>query len=301
MHTCIIAPTPDLVRFVGYDQRYHLALAHIHFDSYLKFYFRRSQRGDFVILDNGAKELGRGLDMDTLLNRAGLIEASELVLPDVRFSSEKTLESTEAALRRLERYSYEDTLLGSVSRRLRYMIVPQGGSPSAWRICLERLLESCDRHGLARERVTVGVGYHYDHLFDDGYADLFLSVPLDLHIHALGLPRRLESVHDVLDTRREVRSIDSSRPVVYGGYKLPMWSPLTGEQTRYPGRWDDYFNTPVGLGRDQQVLDNIAKFRWLAQDSWSMRKCVQCESETLYVKAQTSRITCARGHDLGPW
>lgn len=83
---CIIAPTPYLERYATQSTA-HLVLAHIVKEdpSYAAFYKRLSARGDFIIMDNGAFELGKSYDPDQLVELGKACGAQTLVLPDYPF------------------------------------------------------------------------------------------------------------------------------------------------------------------------------------------------------------------------
>lgn len=83
---CIIAPTPYLTYFALQSTR-HLALAHIVNDKrtpkYREFYrYCSHERGDTVIMDNGAFELGESYDPDLLVSLGRACGAHAIVLPD---------------------------------------------------------------------------------------------------------------------------------------------------------------------------------------------------------------------------
>lgn len=79
---CVIAPTAFLYTAMKFDT--HLVLAHLVAtdDSYQSFYKTRSRLGDFVIMDNGAFELGCSYEPDKLIELAHKCGADAIVLPD---------------------------------------------------------------------------------------------------------------------------------------------------------------------------------------------------------------------------
>lgn len=93
---CVIAPTQYLDK-IKLTSR-HLCLAHIvkNDPSYADFYKQRSLAGDFIIMDNGAFELGQSYDPDQLVDLGKKCGADAVVLPDYPFQpSEKTIEACE--------------------------------------------------------------------------------------------------------------------------------------------------------------------------------------------------------------
>lgn len=80
---CIIAPTPYLEKFAALSSA-HLVLAHIVKENpeYAAFYQRMRARGDFVLMDNSAFELGASFDPTQLVDLGKACHAEALVLPD---------------------------------------------------------------------------------------------------------------------------------------------------------------------------------------------------------------------------
>jgi len=79
----IITPTAYLQRYAK-QSHFHLVLAHlIDVDKeYTTFYRRMSERGDFIIMDNGAFELGESYEPSKLIELATRVAADAVVLPD---------------------------------------------------------------------------------------------------------------------------------------------------------------------------------------------------------------------------
>ena len=79
---CVIAPTPYLEQFASLSNT-HLTLAHLFDDGqYFDFYRKMSARGDFIMNDNSAFELGESFDPHCLIDIAKDIRADAQVLPD---------------------------------------------------------------------------------------------------------------------------------------------------------------------------------------------------------------------------
>lgn len=73
-------------------QDYELYLAHQILANPNKFEFLSQEKGcSYKILDNSAYELGRGLELNKLLEAADIIDANEIVLPDI-FKSNDSFE-----------------------------------------------------------------------------------------------------------------------------------------------------------------------------------------------------------------
>lgn len=85
-HFCIIAPTAYLEEYATQSAT-HLALAHLvdTDDQYANFYHEMSDRGDRVIIDNGAYELGESYEPSKLVELGHKCGADAIVLPDYPF------------------------------------------------------------------------------------------------------------------------------------------------------------------------------------------------------------------------
>jgi hypothetical protein len=267
MRTCLIPPVPDLDRFIDRSHDHHLVLSHLIDDHprYANFYSKRAHAyGDYVILDNGAKELGSGLGLETLLQHAIRIGAKEVVLSDTRYNAESTIELGKRELQWL--VDFEGRAMYEAADKPRIMIVPQGGNPREWERCLEELLlmtQSTLELIDGFRPPVVAVAYHYDHMFSDGLLPLVAKVPKELDIHLLGWTRQLETLSVVSEQFPErVRSVDSSRPFVYA-----MKGLLAGRGT-YPTRGSRYFETTVPMEYDHIARGNITMFKCFAHD-WS--------------------------------
>ncbi len=94
---CVIAPTQYLSHYATQSTR-HLVLAHLvaKDGSYVEFYRQRSAAGDFIIMDNGAFELGGSYPPEKLISLGHMCGADAIVLPDYPFRpSEVTVEAAE--------------------------------------------------------------------------------------------------------------------------------------------------------------------------------------------------------------
>lgn len=92
---CIIAPTPYLSKF-AVKSTAHLVLAHIVDTNpeYAFFYKQLREKGDLIICDNGAFELGHSYEPDKLVNIGAACGAEYLVLPDYPFEdATKTIDA----------------------------------------------------------------------------------------------------------------------------------------------------------------------------------------------------------------
>lgn len=107
------------------DNAYHMCLAQLVLKdpAYASFYRRMSEEGKFVLLDNGAAE-GEELSLEEVLKAAELVNAAEIILPDVLFEGKTSFEKSISAYFNLLEYKDE--------KGIRLMFVPQGRSFSEW-------------------------------------------------------------------------------------------------------------------------------------------------------------------------
>lgn len=83
------------------QSHFHLVLAHLVdiSDEYASFYKRMSERGDFIICDNGAFELGASYAPEKLIALGHKCGADAIVLPDYPYqSAEKTVNASNALI-----------------------------------------------------------------------------------------------------------------------------------------------------------------------------------------------------------
>lgn len=104
----------------------HLVLKHQEYRQALQDY------SGYIILDNSLIEnSGEAMDLMDVITAAELIDADEIILPDVFRESEDTLRAVNAAIEAIS----EMYLLG----KYKLMAVAQGDSISKWVACFERL------------------------------------------------------------------------------------------------------------------------------------------------------------------
>jgi len=127
MRCATIVPTPYL--HLTKDDGYLMALAHlIGVDKeYTDFFIERGREGRFILMDNGVVE-GDQRPLKELVEKALLINASEIILPDTIYDSTKTLADSWAAMQELR-----GILGGTLPFGL--MAVPQGIHYEEWHRC----------------------------------------------------------------------------------------------------------------------------------------------------------------------
>ncbi len=130
MHVATILPVPHLQ--LAKDDRYHLCLAQILAKNapYRDFFAAQAQEGKFVILDNGAAE-GGCQPIELILEQADDINATELVLPDVIYDTNKTLDLSWNAL----------MYVSDRDCNRKIMVVPQGETFEEWCKCASEMID----------------------------------------------------------------------------------------------------------------------------------------------------------------
>ncbi len=208
----MILPNPSVENWsptVGKLFGMHLILADkVLADSeYRDNYLERKHAGEYIILDNGAAENGVSLGSEELLEAARLVEADEIVAPDVLEDSQATIEQTESFLsemaERLRR------------TKLRIMVVPQGTNGYEWQMCAQTLYGLLESLGLS-QRIIIGVPKHMDSKVTGGRINV-----LDALIDGWGAPFKFHLLgsgellcRDIAGARmlKEIRSLDTSLP-----------------------------------------------------------------------------------------
>lgn len=227
---------------------YHLTLAHLHKDPrYRQFYNERYNRGDFIILDNGANE---GVDFDDrqLVAMAAEGNCAEVVAPDYPRDG---FESTERTLSFSARYR---TMLRGCGVRI--MGAPQGRTLWLW----------LQNFHLIRHQVdTIGVSKICEKMpgIDDRFQLVQMIAQYGHTIHLLGADSRLSDIGNYTQFAN-VRGVDTQKPVS-GGYMLQTMA--KGE--RKPPSIDldrDYDFADVDTAHEK-TLANIRTYREWAKDN----------------------------------
>lgn len=123
---CFIAPTDYLEQFASQSTS-HLTLAHlVHGNEgghYVDFYRRMADRGDFMMNDNSAFELGESFAPELLIDTAKALKAQVQVLPD--YPGQHPSKTIDAALANIDLYK---------SAGLKCFFVPQAerGDLEGW-------------------------------------------------------------------------------------------------------------------------------------------------------------------------
>lgn len=184
--------TPVSLLYTTSECDYHLVLPQPlrRYSGYYTFY--KSAYG-YKILDNGEAE-GLPTDPAVLFAMAQMIQANEIVIPDVIGNSELTM-------KRLREFAP----LAEAHPEFKYMGVLQGDDRLSVRRCMDALIECPYVH-------TIGVPKHLSKLTNRVTLVRALEADSDKEIHMLGCaPHALHEVRTLAETTR-ARGIDTSLP-----------------------------------------------------------------------------------------
>lgn len=198
------------------ESRMHMALAHLvgepGYEQYTEFFANR-KKGSYCILDNGVIE-GQPMPIETILKKAEMIHADEIVLPDAYKDSQKTIEMVDEAFAYLKK---KNALF-----KYKCMVVPQGDSMDAWLYCAKHLIT---HYGMLIN--TIGIPKHLIDTCKERDARLYAISDLNdevclegFDIHLLGCWKTPLEVLTIAKASEqgiipEIRSCDSAIPYVY--------------------------------------------------------------------------------------
>ncbi len=167
---------------------YHMCLAHLVLknEAYRDFYRKMSDQGKYVMVDNGACE-GEKMSYDDLIKVYELINPTEIILPDVLFNMDETLDRS--------RYFLENYDLS----KYKIMAVPQGKNPIEWKRCCEKMLkmEKVDSIGIPK-------------WLGDRVEECEMLVDSGKEIHLLGCNRNPSTIKKCIEVNSRVRGCDSA-------------------------------------------------------------------------------------------
>jgi hypothetical protein len=214
----------------------HLTLAHLTDYEYWVPYFEAKQRGDYIIVDNGAAE-DMMVERELLLQTAIDISADEVVLPDVFYDREGTL----AAIAEFFKGLPND--LG-----FKYMGVVQGTKSSD---PYQILQAYANDPGIK----TIGIPRHWIDTRDNEYARFNICEMVEqlelvdrFEVHLLGASPRWPG--EVLRIGREfpwLRSIDTSLPFSYTINSMRLEN----------NKWADFKTASERVDRPNKYFDEV--------------------------------------------
>lgn len=197
---------------------FHMALAHLiglpEFETYTRF-FKERKPGSFCIMDNGVIE-GNPMPIDIIIDRALMIDADEIVLPDAYKDVKETIYMIGEAIKRLQ------LRFGNHNWPFKLMAVPQGHDYNSWMVCAGEIINKYSEY-----IDTIGIPKHLIETMENRDARLYaisdLADELDLEgfdIHLLGCWKTPLEVLTIAKASEQgiipkVRSCDSAIPYVY--------------------------------------------------------------------------------------
>lgn len=233
MKLCHITPIPLLDDCLDERQTTHLVVAELIATDiqYAGWYTDALRRGDFVILDSAAFELGKA-NPELMVRTALDFNPSEVVLPDDMSSYQRTIEmSSEAAA---------SLIAGGYTGQM--MAVPHGTNLEEYLYCAAELM-------LIPGVTTLGIQEEVEDLFSIKRSSLArtLRQEYDSEIHFLGFLDDLSDIKDPI-AQEVVRTADSAKLVVWGLNGTAVFPDSTVPE--YPGRASvggrmDYFDYAV--------------------------------------------------------
>lgn len=222
-----------------------MVLAHVALDNhigqkYRQAYREQADRGAWIILDNGAYELGKPLATDIMLQLAQDMNVKEIVLPDYPKDSKATLAATEKAVREYSQvFEINHGML-----RLHY--IPQGVTIREWGKCFHNMIRLHCTY-FADLPFVIGIAKNYaqfvggrSYLIDRFVREVYGAPGISFDVHLMGLEDGFQDTQKISTRYPWVRSTDSVKPFVYAAYhvKIPREGSVIPE---YPGRPERYF------------------------------------------------------------
>lgn len=241
------------------NRPFHMALAHnvLEKSEHCQLFRTLTAAERFVILDNSLWENGhKAINFDDSLRAAEMINASEIVLPDVWLDGEATVHSAYDHIWMARNYNYSHPLT-------KFAAVVQGTTKEEWLKCYTRLLQIEGIH-------TIHIPKVMDKYWPGGrvallhYLDATRQVSLRHDYHLLGI------WHDPIELAAckkltWIRSCDTALPGHAAYYHVelgPLGLPYNVEKTKRP---EGYFNlTFNGYQLDKlrinlEVMDGYTK------------------------------------------
>jgi hypothetical protein len=193
----------------AFELGYHLVLAQYSYDpEYADFYRNAKNMGHFIMVDNGAAELGESIPFKSVIAFAQFLNADEIIMPDVLDDVEKTLHLTSKNLY-------------TVLPKHRAM-VPQGKTWDEWEYCAKRMaMLGCATICIAKRYEQLPGGRkHALKLLQD------LGVLPDHNIHLLGFGK--SPIDEIVAAKKQysgIRGCDSAAPFAYAQNNVSIQTP----------------------------------------------------------------------------
>lgn len=270
MKVALIPPIPVLGAFGSGG--FHLLLTHLlENKKYVQHYTNERSHGAYLVLDNSAHEKGEGEDAVSLMASAIKLRAQEVVVPDVLFDSEKTVDKAAYT----HQVWYEAGHPGMVTLNPALMYVPQGESLDNWLQCLRELLQLhfyVSGKNAIRKDCVVGISKDYE-TWEGGIVHViscaipvfshYATLGMDVQVHLLGWGRDLWALRLVRNSFPWIRSTDSAKPFVYALSNIEL--DVAHPAPTYPTRPKNYFHKTLTIDQMMIAQRNIDVFRGLAK------------------------------------
>ena len=192
---------------LGRFDDYHMVLAHLVDTNpgYERFFREASERGQFVLMDNGVVERGNPMNVHELLARAWRVKATELILPDRIGDAYQTCRMSRQAL-------------VQVGNLCQTMAVPQGNTFHAWKECLSVMLD-WPVASIGISRFTNAFGLNRLQVLEQ--ADKLLASSKQIHLlGCAGDPVEIWDIEQKWPGR--IRGVDSGIASIYAQERLYM-------------------------------------------------------------------------------
>ena len=270
IQVCFITPTQYLDRYASRSD-IHMSLAHLVLDDdkYANFYRAEGEAGKFIIMDNSAFELeeqGRGVAVDSIIEAAKKVGADEIVVPDILFDAEATIDSAKDFMSYIKK-NHSD-MLGYV----KFMAVPQANNRKDWWHCYNELLDMPDITTIGLSKLSIPesfMGNHTEplnvfksrgHVVHQIITDNNMPSKFGKETHLLGSDNGgiFELwLYYYLKANEWIRSNDTSMPFVYGLHNFEINEGTQMVQDIIMEKLDFGYNRELSISQVQAIDHNF--------------------------------------------
>ena len=172
-----------------------------------EYIYNLMQSDMYKIIDNGAHENCQ-VTTDELLDRAKMINADTIIVPDIVYEGIKTVTACN---------DFFHTLSDSDKKRFNWMVVPQGKTKREWMHCMKELHDMQHSTHIGLSRLSIPKCFGGKTLFESramclSYTNKLISKP----IHLLGLTDPNEVAYYTRIGYTGIESVDTSIPFFDG-------------------------------------------------------------------------------------
>jgi len=194
------------------DQDYLFCIAPTALSDYNYFnFYKEKAKEKYLVLDNGAFELGKSISIKELVQLAQDLGAREIVSPDVVHNAVHTVNKS------IELFRYLDAK--ELLNDFEVMVVPQGKTKEEVMLCLSKLMRLPARVvGIAARVLPANTPYHSEQLRFSFLQEIIQKKMLGKRVvHLLGLCAvQYMKAYKKEQHTFKIRSIDTSFPIVLG-------------------------------------------------------------------------------------